>query len=155
MVYICINTSQKSWFNNTDQYKFGSSSYKKKSMASAVFVEWNEKTASSIVTVQTKAVNRGAASVNELWIPAYKAHNVLASQCYCNSSLLCILIKLSSQSPAIACCGSKDVRMLKEDPDRVILPLTTPTALQIKNTEVCRLNLGQSDSFNPLIVCKL
>lgn len=29
--------------------------------------------------------------------------------------------------------------MLKEDPDRVMLPLTTPTALQIKNTRVCRL----------------
>lgn len=70
-------------------------------------------------------------------------------------SLLCILIKLSSQTPAIAFPAYKDVRMLKEDPDRVILPLTTPTALQIKNTQVYRLNLRQCDNFHPLIVYKM
>ncbi len=73
--------------------------------------------------------------MNELRKPANKAHNVAAFQRCCNNSLLCILIKLSSQTPAIAFRSFKDVRMLKEDPDRVILPLTTPTALQIKNTQ--------------------
>lgn len=93
--------------------------------------------------------------MNELWKQGNnKAHNVAAFQCYCNNSLLCILIKLSSQTPAIAFPAFKDVRMLNEDPDRVILPLATPTALQIKNTQVCRLNLRQCNSFNPLIVFK-